>query len=451
MSKRSRIIIGSILGGILIIAIALGAVYFGVDSQAREQLFSQLDIETTKQEPGLLASGFIEAEEVELAAEIGGRVTELPFEEGDEVRRGDVVVKLNTDILQAQFDAAQASLTLAEAQRDLVEYGVPEEVIAQAEAQIGVAQASVTAAQTVLYDAVNLRDNPQDVQIMLVEAETQVEAAAYQTDMAKADMNFFQWWIDRSDEWWVNANRETITHSHEDDYEYPGWNMNFQMAPRNYEDTQENLAQAQVILAEANAYLAAVQNMLNSPQELQAQVVNAQASLDTAQVQLDNAQANLDELRAGPTAEELSMAEARVEEAEAAVNSVKTRIDRMILYSPIDGVILEQSIHVGELAGESVPLITLASLDNVELTVYIGEEQFNYVSLNQSVTVTVDSFPNREFEGTVTYISNEAEFTPRSVQTREERVNLVYAVKISLDNPDHALKPGMPADARFDS
>ncbi|MBN1121706.1 MAG: efflux RND transporter periplasmic adaptor subunit [Anaerolineae bacterium] len=450
MSKRSRIIIGSILGGILIIAIALGAVYFGVDSQAREQLFSQLDIETGKQETGLLASGFIEAEEVELAAEIGGRVTELPFEEGDEVRRGDVLVKLNTDILQAQLDAAQANLALAEAERDLVEYGVPEEIIAQAEAQIGVAQASITAAQTVLYDAVNLRDNPQDIQVMLVEAETQVETAAYQTDVAKADMNFSEWWIDRGEEWYRNSDLQVIWHN-DPDYEYPGWNFSMQIAPRNYEDAQENLAQAQVILAEANSYLGTVQSMLNNPQELQAQVVNAQASLDTAQVQLDNAQANLDELRAGPTDEELNMAEARVEEAEAAVNSIKTRIDRMILYAPIDGVILEQSIHVGELAGESVPLITLANLDNVELTVYIGEEQFNYVSLNQSVTVTVDSFPNREFEGTVTYISNEAEFTPRSVQTREERVNLVYAIKISLDNPDHALKPGMPADAQFDS
>jgi multidrug resistance efflux pump len=222
-------------------------------------------------------------------------------------------------------------------------------------------------------------------------------------------------------------------------------------APRDYEDAQENLAQAQVILAEANSYLGTVQSMLNSPQDLQAQVVNAQASLDTAQVQLENAQANLDDLRAGATEEEINMSQARVEEAEASVNTVRTRIDRMILYSPIDGVILEQSIHMGELAGEGVPLTTLASLDSVELTVYIGEEQFNYVSLNQTVTVNVDSFPDREFEGTVTYIANEAEFTPRSVQTREERVNLVYAVKISLDNPDHALKPGMPADARFDS
>jgi HlyD family secretion protein len=450
MNKRKRIIIGGILGGILVIAIALGAVYFGADSQARQQLFSQLDIEPVNQEAGLIASGFIEADEVELAAEIGGRVTELPFEEGDEVKRGDVLVKLNTDILQAQLDAAQANLALSEAQRDLVVYGVPEEVIAQAEAQIGVAQASVTAAQTVLYDAVSLRNNPQDIQIMLVEAETQVEAAAYQTDVAKSDMNFSQWWIDRGEDWYRNSDLQIIWQN-DPDYEYPGWNFNMLMAPRNYEDAQENLAQTQVILAEANAYLATVQDMLNNPQELQAQVVNAQASLDTAQVQLENAQASLDDLRAGATEEELGMAEAQVQEAEAAVNSVMTRIERMILYTPIDGVILEQSIRVGELAGEGVSMITVASLDSVELTVYIGEEQFNYVSLNQKVTVAVDSFPNREFEGTVTYISNEAEFTPRSVQTREERVNLVYAVKISLDNPDHALKPGMPADAWFDS
>ena len=93
---------------------------------------------------------------------------------------------------------------------------------------------------------------------------------------------------------------------------------------------------------------------------------------------------------------------------------------------------------------------TLANLDVVELTVYIAASQFNRIHLNQPVSVSVDSFPGQTFGGTVVYIADEAEFTPRSVQTREERVNLVYAVKIRLENPEHALKPGMPADAEFD-
>ena len=106
-------------------------------------------------------------------------------------------------------------------------------------------------------------------------------------------------------------------------------------------------------------------------------------------------------------------------------------------------------MHVGELAIPGVPVVTLANLDTVELTVYINASQFDKVALNQEVAVSVDSFPGKTFTGTVIHIANEAEFTPRNVQTREERVNLVYAVKIQLDNPDLDLKPGMPADARF--
>jgi multidrug resistance efflux pump len=121
------------------------------------------------------------------------------------------------------------------------------------------------------------------------------------------------------------------------------------------------------------------------------------------------------------------------------------------LQAPINGLVLEQALHVGELAVPNGPVVTLANLDTVELTVYINADQFDRISLNQTVIVSVDSFPERSFEGTVVYIADEAEFTPRNVQTREERVNLVYAVKIHLENPDHALKPGMPADAAFDS
>jgi HlyD family secretion protein len=122
----------------------------------------------------------------------------------------------------------------------------------------------------------------------------------------------------------------------------------------------------------------------------------------------------------------------------------------MTLHSPIGGIVLEQSAHIGELAVPGLPVITLANLDTVDLTVYLPEDQLNRVRLNQTVQVTVDSFPSRNFEGMVLHINSAAEFTPQGVQTREERVNLVYGVKIRIENPGHDLKPGMPADAHFE-
>jgi multidrug resistance efflux pump len=146
----------------------------------------------------------------------------------------------------------------------------------------------------------------------------------------------------------------------------------------------------------------------------------------------------------------MAVADAWVEEARAALGAIEAQIERMTIAAPIDGIVLEQTVHVGELAAPGVPLITLANLDVVELTVYVPEDQFDEVSLNQQVQIRVDSFPGQTFEGAVVRIADEAEFTPRGVQTREERVNLVFAVKIQIENPDHVLKPGMPADAVFE-
>jgi multidrug resistance efflux pump len=109
--------------------------------------------------------------------------------------------------------------------------------------------------------------------------------------------------------------------------------------------------------------------------------------------------------------------------------------------------VLETIGHVGELAAPGIALITLADLDQVTLTVYVPENRLGYIQIGQAVEVAVDSFPDRVFVGRVTRIANEAEFTPRNVQTEEERVNMVFAVEVSIPNPDHALKPGMPADA----
>ena len=159
------------------------------------------------------------------------------------------------------------------------------------------------------------------------------------------------------------------------------------------------------------------------------------------------AAAKLVELGAGALPEEVALAEAQVASAEAAAAALQTRIDKMRLIAPVDGVVTSRSGHAGEAAVAGVSLLTIAQLDEVMLTIYIPEDELNRVYIGQEVSVQVDSYPDRVFAGTVSYIAQEAEFTPKNVQMKEDRVNMVFAVKVRLPNPQHLLKPGMPADA----
>jgi HlyD family secretion protein len=113
----------------------------------------------------------------------------------------------------------------------------------------------------------------------------------------------------------------------------------------------------------------------------------------------------------------------------------------------MDGVVTSRSVQAGETATAGMPLLTIANLDEVKLVIYVPETRVGQVSLGERVEVRVDSFPGRVFVGEVANIAGEAEFTPRNVQTQEERVNLVFAVKVSIPNPSQELKLGMPADA----
>lgn len=114
--------------------------------------------------------------------------------------------------------------------------------------------------------------------------------------------------------------------------------------------------------------------------------------------------------------------------------------------APIDGVVLLRAAEPGEITSAGGSLLVVANLDKMTLTVYVPEDQYGKIYLGQEYPITVDSFPNRVFMGKVTHISDKAEFTPRNVRTVQGRKNTVYAVRLTIPNPDHALKPGMPAD-----
>jgi len=207
------------------------------------------------------------------------------------------------------------------------------------------------------------------------------------------------------------------------------------------------LARAEAEMGGARATYGALLAMRRNPLELTAQLHRAEADYEQAEAAVRGARARLDELQAGPTDEEVALAQAQVRKAEAGLALIDARLDQLILSAPMDGTVGTRSAQVGETATAGKPLLTIVNLDQVTLVLYIPENRIGQVQIGQRVHVTVDSFPGRIFVGRVESIAGEAEFTPRNVQTQEERVNLVFAVDVTIPNPDHDLKPGMPADA----
>lgn len=167
-----------------------------------------------------------------------------------------------------------------------------------------------------------------------------------------------------------------------------------------------------------------------------------------AQSQHTRSNETLSLVREGPRKEDIESARMREQQAKAALAASQDRLKDSFLYAPSDGVVLKKTAELGEAVAGGVPVYKIGDLANPWVKVYVKENRLGLVRLGQSAKVTTDSYPGKVYNGTITYIASEAEFTPKTVQTEEERVKLVFGVKGSVQNPAGELKPGMPADVR---
>lgn len=371
------------------------------------------------------ASGTIEATEYVVVGELSGRVKAVHFDEGDEVKAGDVLVELDPDLLLAQRDQAQADLDAALARLDQVKAGPRPTTLTQAEAAVEKAIAIRDGAERAWKDAVALHNNPQELKLQLQLAQTRLATAEHQVEAAKAQIE--------------------LAKVQRDQYKNPS--PDYWAGEQQVKAAEAQLAAAQATRDGAARDVQNLQAMIRDPIQLNAQVNAAKAQLDLAEQGVEAAKAALAVLQAQPRAEEVQAAEAQVNQAQAALEALQVRLDKLSLKSPSSGLVTARTVNPGETANAGTTLLTIADLDQVKLTVYIPETQIARVKPGQPVDVKVDSFPGKTFTGRVIFIASQAEFTPKNVQTKAERVNMVFAVKIALDNPDHALKPGMPADA----
>jgi len=161
------------------------------------------------------------------------------------------------------------------------------------------------------------------------------------------------------------------------------------------------------------------------------------------------AQQKYNEAVEGSRKEDIAIAQANLKEANANLGMSRVNLDYTVLRALIAGVITVRQAELGEVVVPGTPVVTLADLDHIWLRAYIAETDLGRIRWNQDATVTTDTYPGKQYHGRISFIASDAEFTPKSVQTYKERVTLVYRIKIDIDNPDHELKPGMPADAHI--
>ena len=405
----------------------------GLSPEQAAQLVAQLAPagEARAAETTLSASGTIEGEEVSVTAEVGGRIEALLADEGDEVEAGTVLVRLDEALLKAQVSQAQAALETAEAKLAQVQAGARPEEIAAAQAALAEAQAVQGGAYRAWQNALEARDDPQQLEAQISQARTEVELAQVELDQARTAL----------------AEAE-VMRDHYQLFQAGDENKTTYLASlKQVEAAQANVQAAEAVVKGAQVQLEHLLAMKEKPLVLNAQVNAAWAEYQTAQAAVEMAQAGLEALEAGPTEEEVAVAQAEVARAKAALGVLEVQLEKLTLRSPTGGLVTGRTVQVGEMAVPGASLMTVADLDEVTLTVYIPEDEIGRVKVGQAAEVSVDSFPGKVFEGRVSYIASEAEFTPKNVQTKEERVNMVFAVKVKAPNPEHQLKPGMPADA----
>lgn len=232
------------------------------------------------------------------------------------------------------------------------------------------------------------------------------------------------------------------------EYAQAQYNLLFKGArDEDIKQSEEKLRQAKILLELAEKDKERMVNLYESKSITKKQYDDAIANYQIALARHNAAKENFNKIKNLTRPEELKQAEANLKRHEANVNLIQRTLNDCYVTTPIDGFIVKKFVELGETAGLMSSLFQVSDLSNVDLIIYIPETELALVKLNQTAEVYVDTYPEKSYKGKVIYISPEAEFTPKNIQTKEERTKLVFAVKIQIPNADFELKSGMPADA----
>lgn len=258
----------------------------------------------------------------------------------------------------------------------------------------------------------------------------------------------------------VNAGDTIMTIDHEAlDYQFQQAEAGVLMAKAQLElmlkgARSEDIQQAEDMMKQSEINFNNTQRDFNRYQKLwesksisAKQFEDIKSRYEIASSQFNSAQENLKKIKKIFRPEEIEQAKGNLKKAEATVGLLYKNIKDSYIVSPLNGFIVKSFVEKGETVSPMSSLVKVSNLSTVELVIYVSEVELGKIKLGQKAVITVDTYPDKNYEGKITFISPEAEFTPKNVQTKDERTKLVFAIKIEVPNKNFDLKPGMPADA----
>jgi len=351
------------------------------------------------------ASGRIEVTEVNVSSKVTGRVARLHVAEGTDLRAGQPVAELEGEELHAQLRQARAALQSAEARL--------------AQARIALQVEPITIRTQIRQAEENLRAAEERLRLLKSGFRTQeIEEGRANLRQALARLEIARLTRDRF--------RELLADG--------------AIAKQDLDRAESDFQAAEAAVRAARERLAILEEGARSEE-----IRMAAAERDRAAAALEAARANAATLDLRQ--QDVRVGEAAVREATANVHRLESQVAELKVFAPLSATVVTKAVEAGEVVAAGKPLVLLGDLDHPWIKIYVPESQLGLVKLGAPARVFVDSFPKQPFQGTVTWISDQAEFTPKNVQTAEERVSLVYAVKITIANAQRKLKAGMPADA----
>ena len=382
--------------GLLVVGVGFGVRYW-LTPQTRD---SEIEL-----------SGRIEGYETDLGAKVGGRVESIAVREGETVKQGQVIAKLDNQDLRAQLEAAQAQVAAARQQVnqariqvDVVESQVKEAQLTQQQSQgdtagqVGQAVASVATAQA-----------------QLGEAQAQAQQAKSALALARTELNRYSTLVKQG--------------------AVP--QQQFDQIKTEFTAAQDTLAARQASVTAAQQQVKAAQGGLTQAQASQINPDIRAAQVNRTQMQRQQAQTQL--LAAGEA----------LNQAQAAQKEITARLNDLDIKSPIDGVVVTRTVEPGEVIAAGTTVLTVVNLSNVYLRGYIPEGEVGNIRVGQAAQVFLDSAPQQSLEATVSAVDTEASFTPENIYFQEDRVTQVFGLKLSIKNPKGFAKPGMPADGKI--
>jgi len=339
-------------------------------------------------------SGNIEITDARLGFKVPGLLVERAVDEGEAVQAGQLIARLDSSDLEKEVALREAEVRAAQAQLDELLAGTRPEEIAQAEAAVRKAEAALA----------ELLAGSRSQEIAAAEAT--VKRAEAEAERARLDFERQQ-----------QLHRQEV------------------ISDREFEMIQANFRQTTARLDEVREQAKLVKEGPRAE------------DIEQARAALAQAQEQLRLLRNGPRREDIEQARARRQQTGENLALSQTRLGYTILKSPMSGIVMSKSAEPGEYLAPGAPVVTVGELRRVWVRAYVDEADLGRVKIGQTVRVTADTFPGKRYEGRIVFISPEAEFTPKTVQTEKERVKLVYRIKVDIANPEQELKPGMPVDA----